>query len=118
MRRFVLVVAVGVLLSFSGCPAPGMTPSIEGVWVFVLSGRPLPLALLEGGLTQKPQSVRSFEGTLAWVQAESSFAMVQVDGDRIRTYTGTVFNDTRMEGTFVQTAGGNVGGKWAAARSQ
>jgi len=115
--------ALWAMVSMAGCPPiSGIASANLGHWSFELSGiaSPLSIVLLDGGTTADvaggpPPGSLSFAGMRTWLQTDEVFTMTQVlGGGDTYVYTGTVFANTYMEGSFAQTVGGSTSGIWNA----
>jgi hypothetical protein len=120
------LIIIALFIPLTGCPSS--TSFVPGVWVFSL----LPdgdlamtraIDLLADGTSMTPAAFPPTTGTAftqpaTWAQMGSNFTLTQVlaAGAQVYVYTGTIYSDTVMAGTFEQTVGGNFNGRWTALR--
>ena len=125
MRRNLgpMILAGFAVVFMAGCPPISAIALVNpGHWSFERSGigSPISIVLIDGGTTAgvpggPPAGSLSFAGTLTWMQVDDVFTMTQVlSGGDTLVFTGMVFAETYMEGSFLQTVGGSASGIWTA----
>jgi len=114
-----VLLAVTILVSFSGCPQA--TAILLGEWEFQIFvngdpfGNPLQILLLQGGLTATPQGATTFfNGSLAWEQVGNDFMMTQITDLSVLDFSGTVRAENSMDGNRVLRSDGSLVDTWVA----